>query len=63
MEEIILARIQELSETIEDCLLRRDRILEELRRVNNDVDKYTAVIFELKNIIESNQQEQPAEEI
>ena len=53
MEEKIILRIEELSRTIGDLIEKREHTINNLRQIDSEIDSLSLVMFELKNIIES----------
>jgi hypothetical protein len=53
MEERLLLRIEELSRTVSDLIGKREQAINDLRRIDSDIDSISMVIFELKSLLES----------
>ena len=52
MKDKILNRIEELSMTVGDLVERREQTINDLRRIEAEIDSLSMVLFELKNLIE-----------
>jgi hypothetical protein len=52
MDQKIASRIEELSSRISKLLEDRESKIQELRQVDSELDTLTAIIFELKSLIE-----------
>lgn len=57
MQDKILNRIEELSRTIGDLVDRREQTINDLRRIDSEIDSISMVLFELKSLID---QEEPS---
>lgn len=53
MKDKLINRIDELSEMIGGLVEKRDYSLRELRRLEAEIDSVSMVIFELKNIVDT----------
>lgn len=52
MDQKIASRIEELSSRISKLLEDRESKIQELRQMDSELDTLTAIIFELKSLIE-----------
>ena len=53
MKDKLINRIDELSAVIGELVEKRDYSLRELRRLEVEIDSVSMVIFELKNIVDT----------
>lgn len=53
MKDKLINRIDELSAVIGELVEKRDYSLRELRRLEAEIDSVSMVIFELKNIVDT----------
>lgn len=52
MKEKIISRIEQLSENMQFLLNERDRKLQELNSLSIDIDNTSAILFELKSLLD-----------
>lgn len=52
MRDRVLNRMEELSRTIGDLIDKREQTINDLRRIESDIDSLSMVVFELKSLIE-----------
>jgi hypothetical protein len=52
----VLFRIEEISRTIGDLVDKREQIINDLHRIDSDIDSLSMLIFELKNLLDSDTQ-------
>ena len=52
MEERVLARINELSDNISSLISQREQAINDLRRIESDIDSLSLVLFELKSLLD-----------
>jgi len=52
MKDKIISRIEQLSENIEFLLKQRDKTLHELSAISSEIDTTSAILFELKSLLE-----------
>lgn len=53
MKDRVLNRMEELSRTIGDLIDKREQTINDLRRIESEIDSLSMVLFELKSLIES----------
>ena len=53
MKDRVLNRMEELSRTIGDLVDKREQTINDLRRIESEIDSLSMVIFELKNIVDT----------
>lgn len=58
MQDKILSRIEELSNKISSLISDRERCLQELNTLSMEIETQSAVIFELKSLLDSVEEEQ-----
>jgi GTP cyclohydrolase II len=58
MQDKILSRIEELSNKISNLISDRERCLQELNSISAEIETQSAVIFELKSLLDSVEEEQ-----
>lgn len=61
MKEKIISRIEQLSENMQFLLNERDRKLQELNSISSELDTTSAILFELKSLLEEYQEETVAD--
>lgn len=52
MEERVVARIDELSSRVGDLIRERESRIQELRSLDSELENLTAILFELKSLID-----------
>lgn len=52
MRDRVLNRMEELSRTIGDLIDKREQTINDLRRIESDIDSLSMVVFELKSLLE-----------
>lgn len=52
MKDIVINRIEELSRTIGDLVDKREQAINDLRRIESDIDSLSMVVFELKSLLD-----------
>lgn len=55
MREKVLSRIEELSNKISSLIADREKCLHELKAISIEIETQSAVIFELKSLLDSSQ--------
>jgi hypothetical protein len=53
MQDKIVSRIEDISNKISSLLADRERCLRELNSISLEIDKHSAIIFELKSLLDS----------
>jgi hypothetical protein len=61
VKEKIISRIEQLSENMQFLLNERDRKLQELNSISSELDTTSAILFELKSLLEEYQEETVAD--
>lgn len=55
MKDRVLNRMEELSRTVSDLIDRREQTINDLRRIDSEIDSLSMVLFELKSLIENDE--------
>ena len=53
MEDKIVNRIEELSRIIGDLVDKREQAINDLRRIESEIDSMSMVMFELKSLLDN----------
>jgi hypothetical protein len=53
MKDRVLNRMEELSRTIGDLIDKREQTINDLRRIESEIDSLSVVVFELKSLLDS----------
>ena len=53
MKDRLLNRIEELSRAIGDLVDKREQTINDLRRIESEIDSLSVVVFELKSLLDS----------
>jgi hypothetical protein len=52
MQDRVLSRIEELSRTLGDLVDKRDQAINDLRRIDYEIDSVSMILFELKSLLD-----------
>jgi hypothetical protein len=52
MKDKVLSRMEELSRAVGDLIDKREQTINDLRRIESEIDSLSMVLFELKSLIE-----------